>query len=490
MSGFSMELLNNETVREWLMCRSEPTLPCTIVETAFPMRAYLQFDSFSVTSDYLVKPLGVVNGILLGYVLGDPYSFALSQNWGPMVHPASRRFAFNLETQEFLEFHWYLHNNTLLANWMKFPTKKHRLRYFVLYEAPPPGKIPYKLLSSVELVLQRTESGKHQVLSASDDLFTLLPPVEQSLQNIPTALEFATLLLGTFSGTFRWIQYDPETLTITEDELYAYSVTVCSRTHAEDLRLRELRRLCYPSLQVENPTSELYDKKQSELVEDSFDPFVSQSSCEDRRISSSLSDNSRIITPSVCSFTSTEQNSAGNESIFPSNSEVCLSRGDGAFVQNTNSGLLWTYSWNFAPQEYFDSYSSDASSTDNIKLERELVYESVQNRNECEHFIVRDFFNDVDYCSNSRNLEFSSNSSVASDYYMTRKLSDINLSEYWSSEDDILTSVDLPAFSSVWDLQPQDSADNNLQRNTENDVATLFLNDGDWHFWFGRITQS
>lgn len=279
----------------------------------------------------------------------------------------------------------------------------------MLYEAPPPGKIPYKLLSSVELVLQRTESGKHQVLSASDDLFTLLPPVEQSLQNIPTALEFATLLLGTFSGTFRWTQYDPETLTITEDELYAYSVTVCSRTHAEDLRLRELRRLCYLSLQVENPTSELYDKKQTELIEDSFDLFVSQSSPEDRRISSSLSDNSRIITPSVCSFTSTEQNSTGNQSIFASYSESCLSRGDDAFVQNItnehrsdykrersvmeNSGLLWTYSWNFAPQEYFDSYSSDASSTDNIKLERELVYESVQNRNECEHFIVRDFFN-------------------------------------------------------------------------------------------------
>lgn len=71
---------------------------------------------------------------------------------------------------------------------------------------------------------------------------------------------------------------------------------------------------------------------------------------------------------------------------------------------------------------------------------------------------------------------------MASDYYMTSKLSDINLSEYWSSEDDILTSVDLPPFSCVWDLQPQDSADNNLQRNTENDVATLFLNDGDWNF--------
>jgi hypothetical protein len=101
-----MELLSNETVREWLLCRSEPSLPATVVETAFPLRAYLQFDSFSVTCDYLVKPLGVVNGILLGYVLGDPYSFALSQNWGPMVHPACRRFVLNLETQEFLEVRW------------------------------------------------------------------------------------------------------------------------------------------------------------------------------------------------------------------------------------------------------------------------------------------------------------------------------------------------------------------------------------------------
>jgi hypothetical protein len=59
-------------------------------------------------------------------VLGDPYSFALSQNWGPMVHPACRRFVLNLETQEFLEFHWYLHNDTLLANWMKVSVLNYR----------------------------------------------------------------------------------------------------------------------------------------------------------------------------------------------------------------------------------------------------------------------------------------------------------------------------------------------------------------------------
>jgi hypothetical protein len=499
-----MELLSNETVREWLLCRSEPSLPATVVETAFPLRAYLQFDSFSVTCDYLVKPLGVVNGILLGYVLGDPYSFALSQNWGPMVHPACRRFVLNLETQEFLEFHWYLHNDTLLANWMKFPTSKHRLRYFVLYEAPPPGKIPFKLLSSVELVLQRTESGKHQMLSASDDLFTLLPPVEQSLQNFPSALEFATLLLGTFSGTFRWTQYDPDTLTVTEDELYAYSVTICTRTHAEDIRLRELRRLCYPNLQVDSPVPEFYNKKYVESNENKLESSLLNNVFEDQQINFSLSCNDTFIPSSFCSGTSVELQSDANVVCHTSELEKCRTCSDNSFAQNfvggyrngsfkrgrssnENTGLLWTHSWNFAPQEYFDSYSSNTSSTDNSMLERKVDPASAGTRYECDYLFVNDFFDVAEdqvpeHCTGSRNeSEFSSFSSMASEYNIKRTLSGISLSQYWSNEDDILTSVELPCLDySIWDVPPQDSEVPSLPRTTENDIATIFLNDGDW----------
>ncbi|GJD12358.1 hypothetical protein Gasu2_64480 [Galdieria sulphuraria] len=481
------------------MCRSEPTLSSSIVETAFPLRAYLQFDSFSVTSDFLVKPLGVVNGILLGYVLGDPYSFALSQNWGPMVHPASRRFVLNLETQEFLEFHWYLHNNTLLANWMKFPTGKHRLRYFVLYEAPPPGKIPYKLLSSVELVLQRTESGKQQPLSASDDLFTLLPPVEQSLQSIPSALEFATLLLGTFSGTFRWTQYNPENLTVTEDELYAYSVTVCTRTHAEDLRFRELRRLCYPSLQMDKAVLDPYDKKRClDSNENTVNsPLLCNSfQAKPTHVTSFVNGN---VVPSFNSVISTDLNSSGNGQSSPSASENCQPRRPLLSTESVsdeyrstykrgrsvmeNSGLLWTHSWNFAPQEYFESYSSNTSSTDNFYSEDKGDMESFEAYDGCDCFYGNDFFDVVkgqvsEYLHDSSNwTEFSSISSVASDFYMRRTLSGINLSEYLSSENEILTNVELPSFGSAWD-----SAVDSLPHDTENDIATVFLTDGDWNF--------
>eukprot|EP00871_Galdieria_phlegrea_P004465 jgi/Galph1/5019/GphlegSOOS_G3624.1 len=502
MAGFSMELLSNDTVREWLMCRSEPTLASEVVETAFPLRAYLQCDSVVLTSDFLVKPLGVVNGILLGYVLGDPYSFALSQNWGPMMHPACRRFVFNLETQEFLEFHWYLHNNTLLANWMKFPTEKHRLRYFVLYEAPPPGKVPYKLLSSLELVLQRTENTRQQPLSASDELFTLLPPVERSLQNIEPALKFARLLLGSFSGTFRWTQYDPETLQVTEDELYAYSVTLCARTHAEDLWLRELRRLCYPHHNIGSPVPEFHEKDSVEFLS-GRNACASAGRCNSDylQLMSKLnpgegsveSSNSAKRTNNSPSFVSQQCNSgyekdeaslAGSEQISFTGQR--MKRGRTAFE---NSGLLWTHSWNFAPVEYFDtcsvnSYGGSCSTDDKGVLQtgesEPACVSSVQGYN----FLFDERYQSHEHdFSPKSNSDLSSLSSFASEYGLNTILGDMNLADYWNVETSTLPKV--PSFGAFWDFS-QDNSDCGLVGEflepDEEISGTLLKNDLDWNF--------
>eukprot|EP00871_Galdieria_phlegrea_P000062 jgi/Galph1/1056/GphlegSOOS_G5903.1 len=257
MACFRLDILNDDTAKEWLLCRTENYIIPSIIETAYPLKAEVEIDSCISNLEVLVKPLGVVNGLLLGYVLGDPYYFALCNSWGPMVHPACRRFVLNLDTEEFVEFHWYLHSNTVLVNWMKssiafdfrqeltvfqFPTSKHRLRYFVLYEIPEMGKLPYKLLYSIEIITQRASD----VDDVAPKSCNYLPSyATEQLQNVPVVMRFINGLLDTFSGTCRWTRYEPTSLACLSDLLYSYSARISINANAEELRRRELQRLCY-----------------------------------------------------------------------------------------------------------------------------------------------------------------------------------------------------------------------------------------------------
>ncbi|EME31296.1 hypothetical protein Gasu2_20720 [Galdieria sulphuraria] len=317
MSLFSLTvLLENETAREWLLCRTENSIQPSTIETAYALKAEVEVEGHSLSLELLVKPIGVVNRILIGYVLGDPYQFALPKFWGPMVHPACRRFIFDLEKGEFLEFHWYVHNNTVLVNWMKFPTVDHRIRYFILFEAPEVDKLPHKLLHSVEIVTERTID--EDCLYSEED-FQFPAHIEEELSSVPTFLHTLQSMLGVFGGTCRWSRYDPDSLDCLSDSLYSYSVVVRNIKFAENLRKRELQRFCHY------------------FADTSF----ARPSCKSSRLAFHEIDSSR--------YPMEDRNLVQcNNFCGASNTEcvVCQSRQEGRRVWG------WTNSWNFIPGEY------------------------------------------------------------------------------------------------------------------------------------------
>lgn len=102
-----------------------------------------------------------------------------------------------------------------MASWLKFANSSHRIRYFVLYEAPPHGKLPFKLLKSVELVLQRMDDHKPENEEESYMLAQLADPSvhvlslaqERLLSIIPKSRVKAKRHLGIFYGTARKTVY-------------------------------------------------------------------------------------------------------------------------------------------------------------------------------------------------------------------------------------------------------------------------------------------
>jgi hypothetical protein len=312
MSLFSLSaLLENDTAREWLLCRTEDSIQPSTIESAYALKAEVQVDQHLSSLELLVKPVGVVNRVLIGYVLGDPYYFALPRFWGPMVHPACRRFIFDLDTGQFLEFHWYVHNNTVLVNWMKFPTSDHRIRYFILFEAPELDKLPYKLLHSVEIISERTYD---EDCFRSVGSFQLPSYVEEELSSVPSFQRTLQSILGIFGGTCRWTSYDPETLEGLVDCIVPYMVTVTSIKFADSLRKRELQRFCHCFTDVK------WIHRPGLL-------FQSNDSLQEKN--TVHCDNNDRYSKKECL--------------------VCQSR------QQSRKALGWTYSWNFVSEEYLFS---------------------------------------------------------------------------------------------------------------------------------------
>ncbi|GJD06307.1 hypothetical protein Gasu2_07320 [Galdieria sulphuraria] len=160
VEGFSLRLLHHEVVAEWLLCRQETAVPATAIDEATCFFAKSQ-GILSTNALVMLQPVGIVDSIILGYSFSETHGLNSSSN----AVPTCRRFVFDTTNWEYLELFWFS-NATVTASWMKFFPDGKRTRYFVLYEAPPEGKLPYKLLHSFELIGYRTSlSEVHQKLN-------------------------------------------------------------------------------------------------------------------------------------------------------------------------------------------------------------------------------------------------------------------------------------------------------------------------------------
>ncbi|KAK4528086.1 hypothetical protein GAYE_SCF48G6020 [Galdieria yellowstonensis] len=226
-SVYSLRLLQHEVAREWLLAREEPKLPPSFMESSLALRHRVFLGSKPKFVDQLFQPIGVVNGVLIGYSLAN-YHLVLPADWVPTVEPVVRRFALDLSNNEFLELHWF-QNNTVMTCWLKFASSTHRIRYFVLYEAPPHGKLPFKLLKSVELVLQRVDDAQIPESEEESSMLAQLadPSVnvlslaqERLLSIIPKSRVKAKRHLGIFYGTARKTVY--KDLSVVDDCFLPY----------------------------------------------------------------------------------------------------------------------------------------------------------------------------------------------------------------------------------------------------------------------------
>jgi len=70
-SVYSLRLLQHEVAREWLLAREEPKLPPSFMESSLALRHRVFLGSKPKFVDQLFQPIGVVNGVLIGYVSGE-----------------------------------------------------------------------------------------------------------------------------------------------------------------------------------------------------------------------------------------------------------------------------------------------------------------------------------------------------------------------------------------------------------------------------------
>jgi len=210
MECFSLRLIENQVVREWLMGRNEVYIPPHIVESSVGICGDTKFGNENERLHFLMRPVGVVDNILIGLKLGGTFQFALPKNFSGVA--TSKRFVVDLKSFEKLEFHWFS-NNTVLVDWMKFPTNQYRIRYLVLFEAPPLGKLPSKLLRSSEIISTREEVMQEKVAICgpdgephllNEDAFVLCNYERDVFLD---AIHYMMRSLGVFSGSLRITDY-------------------------------------------------------------------------------------------------------------------------------------------------------------------------------------------------------------------------------------------------------------------------------------------
>ncbi|GJQ11965.1 hypothetical protein GpartN1_g3756.t1 [Galdieria partita] len=249
MNGFSFRLLDHEAAWQWLMCRKELYIPAHIINSAVGICGDTYYGSEKGRMHFLMRPIGVIDNIMLGLKLGATYPFALPKDFDGV--PLCRRFVVDLENLEKLEFHWFS-NGTLLVDWMQFPSEQERLRYLVLFEAPPIGKRPAKLLRSTEVLSLKdssfsgrlgveTDDGELHELSA--DTFSL------SLDEKNVFLEGVSYIshaLGLFHGSLRITVYGDDSKPYTYDDIVPIEtgIHVVRNATTEYLKMLEMKRHC------------------------------------------------------------------------------------------------------------------------------------------------------------------------------------------------------------------------------------------------------
>eukprot|EP00871_Galdieria_phlegrea_P001405 jgi/Galph1/2265/GphlegSOOS_G923.1 len=222
--GFSLRLLERRPSSGWLLFREEPRVPCPLFLNSLKLRLAMYCGEKVKTLDVVMRPLGVINGVLLGYAIGN-YQDVFSKDWFPLNGPHCRRFAMDLKTGEFLEVHWY-NNGTCMVSWMQMSQSQQQIRYFVLYETPPPGRLPYKLKGSVELMLQIDSSRQGKFVTGkkhhlNDDETVVTAEVDAPFA-FPGMKEALRRVVGVFQGTGRTTSYDPMNLSVTDDFTFPY----------------------------------------------------------------------------------------------------------------------------------------------------------------------------------------------------------------------------------------------------------------------------
>ncbi|GJQ13888.1 hypothetical protein GpartN1_g5679.t1 [Galdieria partita] len=210
MECFSLRLIENEVVREWLMGRNEVYIPPHLVESSVGICGDTNFGNENERLHFLMRPVGVVDNILIGLKLGGTFQFALPEGFSGVA--TCKRFVVDLKSFEKLEFHWFS-NNTVLVDWMKFPTSEYRIRYLVLFEAPPPGKLPSKLLRSSEIISTREQMVHEKVAICgperephllNDEAFKLCNYERDVFLD---AIHYMMRSLGVFHGSLRITDY-------------------------------------------------------------------------------------------------------------------------------------------------------------------------------------------------------------------------------------------------------------------------------------------
>ncbi|KAK4524832.1 hypothetical protein GAYE_SCF06G2734 [Galdieria yellowstonensis] len=228
MVGFSLRLLQESPSSSWLLCREEPRVPCPLFRHSLKVRHVMFYGQKKKTLDIVNRPLGVINGMLLGYSIGN-FHDVFSKAWCPLYEPHCRRFAMDLKNGEFLEVHWYDDNICLLC-WRQATHSVYQ--YFVLYETPPPSKLPFKLKGSVELVLQMETQRRHFLSLKNDDEayvgndYRRHPEEKEDDDETPFAFpgmkEALRRVVGVFQGTGRHASYNPLNLSVTDDFTFPY----------------------------------------------------------------------------------------------------------------------------------------------------------------------------------------------------------------------------------------------------------------------------
>ncbi|GJQ10905.1 hypothetical protein GpartN1_g2696.t1 [Galdieria partita] len=224
--SFSLRLLANEPSKSWLLCRREPVVPCSVFQNSAKVRHSMIYGNKLRILDLLVRPVGVINGILLGYSVGN-YHAVFSKQFFPIDVPHCRRFALNLNSGEFMEVHWYPEVSQCLIYWMHLSSSSERSRYFVLYELPPPGRLPTKLLKCVELFIQREYSLYNEDSNTQDGEIVGEYDKDQLAKDKPFAFQgmkdSLKRIVGIFRGTGRRTCYDPVHRNVTEDITFPYA---------------------------------------------------------------------------------------------------------------------------------------------------------------------------------------------------------------------------------------------------------------------------